>query len=213
MCEVKSAYEEVSNFFTPKTKESYASLLFTLSLLTASLYEVNMGFKQTSGIISVSNRVEQPGIDDFGQLELDLPLDTLNNEIFVVLAIDFALSPSDVDETGNNSATLCQLSTTSQTAITGIENSNVLARGENAVSCSITGAGILGVAPFTHMSNDTPTGDLDYMGIIATPNCYLAVDSSNQATVKSVAMRMWGYRAKADAATYAALVQSEVLSA
>ena len=62
------------------------------------------------------------------------------------------------------------------------------------------------------MSNDTPIGDLDYMGIIATPNCYLSVDSDECKSKKAVAMRMWGYRAKADAATYAALVQSEVLS-
>jgi len=30
---------------------------------------------------------------------------------------------------------------------------------------------------------------------------------------KSASGRLWGYRAKADASTYAALVQSEVLSA
>lgn len=169
-----------------------------------------MGFKQTSSTISVSNRVESANGVDFTQLELDLPLDTLNNEIFVVLAIDFALSPPDAIA-AVDTATQCQLSTTSQTQITGLENSNVLARGENAIQAAAFGAPGSGVG-FTHMSNDTPTGDLDYMGIIATPNCYLAVAGTNNTNPKSVAMRMWGYRAKADAATYAALVQSEVLS-
>ena len=172
-----------------------------------------MGFKKTSSTITVSNRIEQTAVDTYTQLELDLPLDTLNNEIFVVLAIDFALAPSAIDIAGGaNSATFCQLSVTSQTGITGLENSNILARGENAVSFGTDAAGNVAV-PFSHMSNDTPTGDVDYIGIIATPNCYLAVDSTGQVSAKAVAMRMWGYRAKADAATYAALVQSEVLSA
>lgn len=170
-----------------------------------------MGFKKTSGIIAVSNRVESGTGNTFTQLELDLPLDTLNNEIFVVLAIDFALSPPDA-LSGLDTATQCQLSTTNQTGITGLEHSNILARGENAIQAAGFGTGAAGVG-FTHMSNDTPTGDLDWMGIIATPNCYLAVDGYNNIAPKSVAMRMWGYRAKADAATYAALVQSEVLSA
>lgn len=172
-----------------------------------------MGFKKTSATITVSNRIEQTAPDTYTQLELDLPLDTLNNEIFVVLAIDFALAPSDIDLVGGaSSATFCQLSSTSQTGISGLENSNILARGENAVSFATDGAGNVAV-PFSHMSNDTPTGDVDYIGIIATPSCYLAIDSTGQATNKAVALRMWGYRAKADAATYAALVQSEVLSA
>lgn len=168
-----------------------------------------MGFKKTSGIITVSNRIESATGNTYTQRQLDLPLDTLNNEIFVVLAVDFALSPPDA-VASTDTAVQCQLSTTSQAAITGLEHSNIVARGENA----IRGAGYpSGGVGFSHMSSDTPMAELDYIAIVATPDCYLAVAGDNNASPKSVAMRMWGYRAKADAATYAALVQSEVLSA
>jgi len=40
-----------------------------------------------------------------------------------------------------------------------------------------------------------------------------AVDSANTGVTAGLNGRLWGYRAKADATTYAALVQSEVLSA
>jgi hypothetical protein len=41
---------------------------------------------------------------------------------------------------------------------------------------------------------------------------FLAIDAFNASQITDVAIRVYGYRAKADAATYAALVQSEVLS-
>lgn len=171
-----------------------------------------MGFKKTSGVIAISNRVETSATDTYTQLELDLPLDTLNNEIFVVLAVDFGLAAPDMDTTTPGDSTVfCQLAVTSQDRIYGLEKSSILARGENHITYGEANNVPVAVA-FSHMSNDTPTGDLDYMGIVATPNCYLGIDSAGNKSQKAVAMRMWGYRAKADAATYAALVQSEVLS-
>jgi hypothetical protein len=60
---------------------------------------------------------------------------------------------------------------------------------------------------------DTPDANLDYIGIIATDNFFVSgTDSAFSIRDLDVAWRVYGYRAKADAATYAALVQSEVLS-
>jgi hypothetical protein len=53
----------------------------------------------------------------------------------------------------------------------------------------------------------------DYLGIVATNNMFLNIVGLNNGNAKGVAARVYGYRAKADAATYAALVQSELLSA
>ena len=168
-----------------------------------------MAFKKTSSIIAVSNRVETSAPNTFTQLEMDLALDPLNNEVFVVLAVDFALAPPSA-VAATDTTTLCQLSTTSFTGIAGMEQSNIIARGENHISAAGYVDGGVG---FSHMSNDTPTGDLDYIGIVATPNMYLAVDSLACTAVKACAVRVWGYRARLDSAGYAALVQSEVLSA
>ena len=53
----------------------------------------------------------------------------------------------------------------------------------------------------------------DYLGIIATSNCFLNITGVNNGNAKSARVRVYGYRAQASASVYAALVQSEVLSA
>ena len=72
-------------------------------------------------------------------------------------------------------------------------------------------AGVTGV-PFTRTSLDSPPATLDYIGIISTNDFFVQIKGNNNLATKQVFGKLWGYRAKADAATYAALVQSEVLS-
>jgi len=65
---------------------------------------------------------------------------------------------------------------------------------------------------FTKSSMETPPAMLDYIGIISTNDFFLQVQGSGNGGAKSIKAKVFGYRARADAATYAALVQSEVLS-
>ena len=53
---------------------------------------------------------------------------------------------------------------------------------------------------------------LDYIGIIATNDFFIQLQGANNLVAKFANVRVWGYRAKADATIYSALVQSEVLS-
>ncbi|GAH27089.1 unnamed protein product, partial [marine sediment metagenome] len=66
---------------------------------------------------------------------------------------------------------------------------------------------------FTRAAEESYSGNLAYTALIATNNFFVAVLGNGNTSPKSVNGRLWGYRAKADATTYAALVQSEVLSA
>lgn len=167
-----------------------------------------MGFKKTSDVIAVSARVEETAANTFTEDQISLQLDALNNEVFVILAVDMSLAPPDATA-GADSATLAQLSTTSQTGITGYENSNIITRTERV----IVGAGYVDYgAVFEHMAGESPQATLDYIQIVATPDLFLSMEGQGNGTVKACAVRIWGYRAKADASTYAALVQSEVLS-
>ena len=50
------------------------------------------------------------------------------------------------------------------------------------------------------------------MGIIATNDFFIQVEGTNNTAAKIASGKVYGYRARADAAVYAALVQSEVLS-
>lgn len=168
-----------------------------------------MALKKTSGIVAVSFSVTESAPNTYTQEQVNLSLDILNNEVFVAVAID--LDPSVPDAiAGVDTSTSAQLTTTSQAGPVQLNNSNCLSHTQNAIRAAGFADG--GVS-FVRTSLDTPPAALDYIGIIATDNFFIAVNSAGNLGVKGLNGRLWGYRARADAATYAALVQSEVLSA
>ena len=168
-----------------------------------------MGFKKTSDLIAVSFGVAETVANTYVQDEIALQLDVLNNEIFVVLAVDLNCSPPDAlpaTDTNVQGA----LSSTSQAAMSFLSNTNTIATTERTIRAAGYADGGVG---FSHFSGETPTGDVDYVALIATNNFFVSVKGTNNAGLKSMAGRLWGYRARADANTFSALVQSELLSA
>jgi len=167
------------------------------------------GLKETSGIVAISSRTTESAVNTFTQESIDLNLDPLNNEVFVVVAVD--LNPVFPDAIDNvDTATQACLSVTSRTTMGFIEDNNVLASSSTAIRAKGFTDGGVG---FTQQSLETPPATLEYIGIIATNDMFLSVEGTGNIVEKAVGCRVWGYRAKADAAIYAALVQSEVLSA
>ena len=168
-----------------------------------------MALKRTSSTIAISFRVDMTAADTFSQQQIDLSLSPLDNEVFVVEAIDLDVAPPVATAATNTSVT-GSLSTTSLAAVGALDNTNVLARKEVAIRAS----GFLdgGVAIETGSIESPPT-QLDWLGIIATNDFFVQVDGTNNGVTRACTGKLYGYRAKADAATYAALVQSEVLSA
>lgn len=168
-----------------------------------------MGIKKTSGLVAVSFGFNETGPNTFTQEEIALQLDILNNEVAVVVAIDLDLgSPDAIAAT--NTQTIGSLTTTSQTATQNLGNSNTLAVARD----EIRAAGFVdGGVAFNRKTDSSYTGDMDYIGIIATNNFFVQLVGGNNLVPKQITGRVWLYRAKADASTYAALVQSEVLSA
>ena len=168
-----------------------------------------MGFKKTSDLVAISFNVTESGANTFTQEEIALQLDVLNNEIFVVVNIDLDIADPDA-LAGIDTATQASLTSTSQTSLVGLGNTNCLATGR----ASIRAAGFVdGGVSFTRAAESVPSAMLDYIGLIATNNFFASVKGTNNGAAKDVQGRVWGYRARADASTYAALVQSEVLSA
>jgi len=168
-----------------------------------------MGFKKTSDLIAISFDVTEIAPNTYIEEQIALQLDVLNNEIFVVLAVDLQASPPDaIAATNTNVQSSC--TSTTQTGITFLSNTNTIAVSERA----IRSAGFVdGGVGFEHSSAETPDTNLDYVALIATNNFFVSVKGTANLGLKNVAGRLWGYRAKADSSTYAALVQSEVLSA
>ena len=168
-----------------------------------------MGFKKTSETIAISFGLTELGPNTFTQEEIALQLDILNNEIFVVLAIDQDLQSPDAIAATNTQIS-SSVTTTTQTALSLLSNSNCLSVAQQ----SIRAAGFVdGGVGFDRRADSTYTGDVDYIGLIATNNFFVQLQGAANLAPKAVTGRVWGYRAKADSSTYAALVQSEVLSA
>lgn len=166
-----------------------------------------MGFKKTSDLIAVSFGVTETAANTFTQEEIALQLDVLNNEIFVVLAVD--LNPSAPEMiTATNTENRSAVSSTSQTAVPELDSTNTIA----VASLSIRSDAVNAVA-FSRAAEESYSGNLDYVSLIATNNFFVSLVGSNNTAAMSLTGRVWGYRAKADGSTYAALVQSEVLSA
>ena len=126
----------------------------------------------------------------------------------MILAIDLDTFAPDVVAATNTAQTL-SVSTSSQTAVLGIDDSACL--GSQRIDVKTDGANHV---VFDRLQSVAPTSDMiSYMGILATNDFFIQTQGVNNAGAKGGNVRMWCVRAKADSATYAALVNSELLSA
>ncbi len=168
-----------------------------------------MGFKKTSDLIAVSFGLDETAPNTYTQEEVALQLDVLNNEIFVVLAADINLSTPDA-VAGTDTSVAGAITSTSQTGVGSLANTNTIATARDQIRA---GGFVDGGVAFSRSAMESYQGDLDYIAIIATNNFFVSVVGANNLDLKGTTGRVYGYRARADASTYAALVQSEVLSA
>lgn len=164
------------------------------------------GLKDTSSLISIGFSVSETAANTFTQGQIDLQLNPLDNEVFVVYAVDMDLSAPDV-VAGLNTDVFSSLSTTSRTTVGNLSNSNVISTAGNQIR-----GGLADGVPFTYMSSDAPATQLEYLAIISTNDFFIQVVGGNNLAAKGMSGRLYGVRAKADSSVYAALVQSEVLT-
>lgn len=167
------------------------------------------GLKETSSLIAIGFSVAETAANTFTQEQIDLQLNPLDNEVFVVYAIDLDLETPDAIA-ATNTAMQGALTTTSRTALPNLSDSTCLAVKQSRIRA----AGFVdGGVGFTTGSNESPATQLEYLGIIATNDFFVQVEGTNNAAAHSMSGKLYGVRARADASVYAALVQSEVLSA
>lgn len=166
------------------------------------------GLKETSSLIGVGFNFNESAANTFTQERIDVQLNPLDNEVFIVYAIDLDPIAPDV-VAGTNTATTCSLTTTSRTATANLGDSSCMA---NKVLNIRMAAGSVEGVPFSRGSDESPATQLDYLGIISTNDFFVQLQGTNNANAKAVSGRVYGVRARADASVYAALVQSEVLT-
>lgn len=167
------------------------------------------GLKQSSSIVSIGFSVDETAPNTFQQASVDLNLSPLDREVFVVLSVN--LDPFTPDAVaGVDTSVASSLTTTSQTGVQNLSNSNCLAASSN----NIRSAGFVdGGVAFQSLGAETPPSNLEYIGIIATNDFFIQVQGSGNLAARGMDGKLYGYRAVASADIYAALVQSEVLSA
>jgi len=162
------------------------------------------GLKQTSSLIVIGASISESALNTFTQVRVDLQLNPLDNEVFVVQAIDMETASPDA-QVGVNASSNSSLTTTSQTALPSFASPSTL-----AVNNVIIRAGVV---PFETSSLNSPPTALSYLAIISTNDFFLQVQGANNLGAKTMSCKVYGFRARADSAVYAALLASEVMSA
>ena len=166
------------------------------------------GLKETSSLITISASVTETAPGTFTTNKVDLQLNPLDNEVFIIYGIDIdAQAPSLIP--GASTLNTVSISTVARTSVGGISNNNVLA----AARIETQDSGVTAVTN-QYSSDSAPATQLEYLGILATNDFFVNIlGSAANLTARFGAVRLFGVRARADSSIYAALVQSELLSA
>ncbi len=177
----------------------------------------NMALKSTSSPITISIPFVQGVANAFQVAQHDLQLNPLDQEVFVVTAvkIDFSQVPRAIAAPSvlSNSSFTTSICKSRPAAMQTIRDSNCIASSRlQGLTAFDANSDVIDTTLLESNAMDSPPSQLDYLDIIATDNFFVAITGENTTVGSEGGVRIFGYRAKADAATYAALVQSEVLS-
>ena len=183
------------------------------------------GLKQSSSPIQISTSSQisnDPVAAQFTSKRVDLQLNPLDNEVFVVtgLKIDFDNPLAPVNSAGGAALyqvdQRCSISTTTQTTYEGIDSPKVIGAsqldGQSIISTDLEHEYYTVIE---QNAMDAPPASMEYLSVIATNDFfvnYLVSSNYLAGQTFNARVRLYGYRAVADAVTYAALVQSELLS-
>ena len=165
------------------------------------------GLKQTSSVVPIGFAVTETAANTYTQAQVDLNLSPLDREVFVVLAVNLDSGVPDTIAATDTEVKM-RLTATSQTDIVGLDNANCMAALSHFTQSDATNS-----VSYTSQALETPPSTLEYIGIIATNDFFVSIKGRNNLAAVGGSGKLYGYRAIANADVYAALVQSEVLSA
>jgi len=164
--------------------------------------------KRTSEVIAVSATVTESAPGVLTASTIQFPLSPLDNEIFVILQVD--LDPNSPELiAGTSTSTFLTLSTTARTTVGTMANPNVIASAQKRV---IGAAGLTAGVAFNDSHPDKTSPGMDFLALLATDDMFLNIQGVNNVAAVSGQVRIFGFRARATSAQYAAMVQSELLS-
>ena len=166
------------------------------------------GMTATSSIITVSGRIDEVAPNTFVTENITLGLNPLDQEAFVVYAVQSDLAPPDAIA-GTNTGMTMTLSTTERTSTGGLNDNNVFH--QHILQTRAAGY-VDGGVSFSQSGPDSASSLLPYIAIIATSDFSVNLQGFNNIAVGQGQFKVYGQRIRLSATQYAALVQSELLS-
>jgi len=169
-----------------------------------------MGFKKTSEPLNIGATLDLvDGTPD--TLTVSLPLSSLDREIFVVTDVQLDSERLNVPAAVGSVTLNASVNKTDTGLPLAINSPNCISSMQRSIGVTAAPAAIYQEA---FNPNEHSTGmSTDYIAVIATPNFVLSGSFSTTAggqPNRAIFCRITGYRAKADADTYAALVTEEL---
>lgn len=166
------------------------------------------GLSKPSSPLTVSFSVGETAPNTFTQDQIDLQLNVLDREVFVVTGVNLDNLPPDAIA-ATDTRVRSSLSSTSRTTIGDLADTNVIASSRDDIrAAGFVDAGV----GFSTMYGESPAVGMEYLAIIATNDFFVQIEGDANIGAKAVTGKLYGYRAIADANTFAALTQSELLS-
>ncbi len=178
------------------------------------------GLKSTSSQSVVSFSLTESAPNTLTSERVDLQLNALDQEVFVVTGMKLDLDTPDLVLGGVGTARTAVFASISKQSLANatsldLGNPSIIGTSQIITREIVDNYGAAQASGYCSTviedGTDTPS-QLEYVDVIATPDFFVNINGSSNTSTKSVAGKLYGYRARADAATYAALVQSELLS-
>jgi len=166
-------------------------------------------YKVTSDPFFVNGNVTQTVVDTYTEIEISLPLDSLNQEGILVHGVYWTAFEPDSVPAAQSSVNM-QVTATSKDAIVSANDANLISRRE----VIITG----GAAEFSgphvvdFIGSGAPYQTDDNLMLVATDNLFLGFNSANQVGLKGAFVRVICSRVKLTSSAYAAMVTNELSS-
>jgi len=165
------------------------------------------GMKATSSMITISAGLTESAANTLTTANIDLTLNALDQEAFIVYAVQSDMGVPDAIG-GTNTSIGLSLSTTTRTTLGNLSDNNVFHTHNQNIRSGAPGE----MVAFDQVGPDSASGDLPYIAVIATNDFSAQLVGLNNGGPKTAAFKIYGQRVRLAAAQYAALVQSELLS-
>lgn len=167
-----------------------------------------MAFKKTSELLNIGAFLSLADGTP-GSTTVNLPLSSLDREVFVITDVSLDHSPL-IEPAPSQNASLTASVNRNGTSIVYLNNPDCVAHTQFTIDVGPGGQFL--TQRNSYPDESTSGTSRDFLSIIATPDFVLAGSFSTSAgggSNRNVYARITGYRAVADAATYSALVVEE----